>query len=746
MTRACLSVLAGMYALQLSSFTNASEYLSTAFLAALLLLLTRCWKLLAGFCIGVAAFYLAAQQQIASRLPAEFEGDSLVVEISVADFPSTSGTTTSFVARPLDDMRLPERIRLNWFEPPVSLHHGDRWRLEVRLRRPRGTRNPGTFDYEAWLFRERIGATGYVVDSHRNHLLRAQPSSSIDRLRRRFVERVVALVDDAEPAAVLPALVVGTRHLLSDAQWQRYAATGTSHLMAISGLHIGLAAGGTYLLTLPIAGLLAARFRQRNHRRAAIICSVLVALSYAAISGLAVPARRASLMFLLAAVALLAYRRPKLPVIISAVAVLMALFDPLATMTPGFMLSFGAVVLLIWVGHRRVGLATLQLVLLCGLLPLVAVLFERVSLASLPVNLMAVPLFAFVTVPLSLLGLLLDGVFEPLGDRALRLAALSIALLEKGLTFFAAMPLASLTVPALAGVSWLYIVVPALWAVLPPGWPGRAIAWIGLVALLQYQPTRPATGCALVSILDVGQGLAVVVETRRRTLIYDAGPAYRSGGTAAENVLLPFLAHRGVRELDRLVVSHADLDHAGGVGTLLDAIPVRQILAGEPLAETRAIPCRAGQNWTYDRVDFEVLYPPLRTDLEGNNRSCVLLLQAGEHRILLSGDIEATAEHELARLQTLPVVDAVIVPHHGSRTSSTQPFVQALRPSLAIISSGFGNHWGLPKPDIVQRWHTAGADVMNTATSGAIQLRLCAASGLESIRQYRHHNRRIWHE
>lgn len=746
MTRACLSVLAGMYALQLSSFATASGYLGAAFLVALLLLISRRWQLLAGFCIGLACFFLAAESLVASRLPIAIEGDSMVVDLQVVDFPSAAGTTTSFLVRPIDDARLPGRIRLSWFEPPVSVRYGDRWRLEVRLRRPRGARNPGSFDYEGWLFREHIAATGYVVNSHRNGLLRPLPPNLVDQLRRRFVERVVALIDDPEPASVLVALVVGTRHLLSDAQWQRYAATGTSHLMAISGLHIGLAAGGAYLLTLLVAGVLGARARQRNHQRAAIVCSVAVALSYAAIAGFAVPARRASLMLLLAAVSLFAFRRPRLPVIIATVALAMALLDPLTTMTPGFMLSFTAVAVLVWVGQRHAGLVTMQLMLLCGLLPLVAVLFDRVSLAALPVNLLAVPLFGFVTVPLSLLGLLLDGALQPLGDLALRLAALSIRLLEYGLSFAAALPLASFIVPALSGAAWLCILAPAVWAVLPPGWPGRSVAWVGMLALLLYQPDRPAPGCARISILDVGQGLAVVVETRRHTLVYDTGPAYRSGGSAAASVLLPYLAHRGVRELDRLVISHADLDHSGGVGTLLQSVPVRQILAGEPLAEIKALPCRRGQNWSYDGVDFQVLYPPLQANLEGNNRSCVLLLQAGAYRVLFSGDIEAPAEHDLLRLENLAAVDAVIVPHHGSRTSSTLPFVQALRPTLAIVSSGFGNHWGLPKPDVVQRWRAAGANVMNTATSGAIELSLCAASGLESIREYRHDNRRIWHE
>ncbi|MDH4126162.1 MAG: DNA internalization-related competence protein ComEC/Rec2 [Gammaproteobacteria bacterium] len=746
MTRACLSVLAGMYALQLSSFAGTSGHLNAAFLVVLLLLITRCWLLLAGFVVGLGWFFLAAEELIASRIPAAIEGDSLVVEIKVVDFPSTSGATSSFLVQPLDDARLPARVRLSWYEPPVSLHHGDRWRLEVRLRRPRGARNPGGFDFEAWLFRERMAATGYVVNGHRNRLLPPLPSSAVDQLQRRFVGRVVALIENPEPAAVLIALVVGTRHLLSDAQWQRYATTGTSHLMAISGLHIGLAAGGAYLLALFAAGLLSVRARQRNHRRAAIVCSVVVALWYATIAGFAVPARRASLMLLLVGGAAFMHRKPKLAAIVSAAALLIALLDPLATMTPGFMLSFAAVALLIWVARRRAGLATLQLMLLCGLLPLVAVLFDRVSLAALPVNLLAVPLFAFVTVPLSLLGLVLDGALQPLGDLALLLAARSITLLEKGLTLFAALPLASITVPALTGVAWLSIIAPGLWALLPPGWPGRPVAWLGLVALLLHQPGRPGTGCARVSILDVGQGLAVVIETHRRTLLYDTGPAYRSGGNAAANVVLPYLAHRGVRELDRLLVSHADLDHAGGVGAILDSLPVHEVLAGEPLAGVRTLPCRAGQNWSYDGVEFEVLYPPLLADVEGNNRSCVLQLSVGEHRLLLTGDIEASAEQELTRTRSLLAVDAVVVPHHGSRTSSTPPFVEALQASIAIVSSGYNNHWGLPKPDIVQRWQAAGADVLNTATAGAIELSLCAASGLESIRRYRHDNRRIWHE
>jgi competence protein ComEC len=385
MIRACLSLLAGMYALQLSSFANTSEHLDAACILALVLLIAGRWRLLLGFCAGSVLFFLAAHEQIAARPPAAFDGDSLVVEIIVADFPSMDGAAVTFLATPVDDARLPARIRLSWYQPPVTIRFGDRWRLEVRLRRPRGARNPGTFDYEGWLFREGIAATGYVVGGHRNRLLRPAVSGRIAEWRRQFVDRVVALVEDPEQAAVLVALVVGTRHLLSAEQWQRYAATGTSHLMAISGLHIGLAAGGAYLLTLVLAGLLPGGARQRNHQRAALVCSIVVALTYAAIAGFAVPARRASLMLFLAALVLLSGRRPRLSVIISAAAMAIALSDPLATMTPGFILSFTAVAILLWVGRRRAGLATLQLMVLCGLLPLVAVWFDRISFAAVPV-------------------------------------------------------------------------------------------------------------------------------------------------------------------------------------------------------------------------------------------------------------------------------------------------------------------------------------------------------------------------
>lgn len=747
MINACLGLLAGIYALQLSSFADLSDYLGVVFVAACLLLLFR--QLIAAAClvVGATLFLVSAEHLVASRIPANIEGDSIVVTARVLDFPKRTEESVSFLAHPIGDPRLPDRIRLSWFQPPVAVHHGDNWQLEVRLRRPRGNRNPGGFDLEGWLFREQIAAVGYVVEGHRNHLLRATGLSPVQRLRMRVVQRISLLIDEPESAAVLMAVVVGARHQITREQWQRYAATGSSHLMAISGLHIGLCALGAYYLARSISGLCGGRSGSRNHHQLAIACSLLVALLYAMVSGFAIPARRASLMLVLGGIYLLDRRHTDAPRAVAMAALLLAAANPLVSMAPGFVLSFGAVVILLWSFRcQRRGLPTLQVSLLLGLMPLTAHLFDRISFAALPVNLVAVPLFSLVTVPLALVGVLCDGPLMAIGDWTLLAAAYSVMLLEKLLHLFAMTEWASIEIPDMSGFAAAYLCVPAIWALLPAGWPGRSLAWLGIIGICLYRPEPPATACVEVSVLDVGQGLAVVIQTNRHTVLYDTGPAYRSGGTAANSVILPFLRSQGIQRIDQLLVSHADLDHAGGVTAIAAAMPVRRALAGEALAGMPAEQCRSGQAWTYDGIKFSVLHPRAGTQLDGNDRSCVLLVEAGEFRMLLTGDIERAAELELVRTGGLPAVQVATVPHHGSRTSSTQPFVTALAAEFALVSAAFGNHWGLPKNDVLQRWRASGARVMNTADSGAIELQACADSGLRSIRRYRVVNHRIWHE
>lgn len=747
MTRACLGLLAGMYALQLSSFADVSDHFDVVFVAAIFFMVTRQFLLLSWFVAGVFLFLFAAERLSAERVPASIEGDSIVVQVRVLDFPQASEMSVNFLARPSGDSRLPQKIRLSWFRPPVAIRNGDNWQLEVRLRRPRGNRNPGGFDYEAWLFRERIAAVGYVVDSHRNHLLRGQSLPVQQRIRIRMVERIATLVDEPQSAAVLMAIVTGARHRISSEQWDRYAATGTSHLMAISGLHIGLCAIGAYYVALLLGGLTGRVCRSGNHHVIAVACSLVAALLYAQVAGFAIPARRASLMLLLASACLLCRQRTDAQQVVATVALLLAAADPLATMSPGFILSFAAVAILIWSFRcRRRSLPVLQLSLLLGLLPFTAMLFDRISLAALPVNLVAVPLFSLVTVPLALAGILLDGPLREIGDLALVAAAHSVRLLEKLILLAADTAGASLVVPSVSVIAVFYLCLPGCWVLLPAAWPGRQVAWLGIVGIHLYLPRPPAPDCVTITTLDVGQGLAIVMQTNSRIALYDTGPAYRNGSSAAESVVLPFLRSRGVDRIDRLLVSHADLDHAGGVAAITAALPVTTLLAGEPLKDVRSGACSAGQRWTWDGIDFSVLHPGVAPLPEGNDRSCVLLVEAGGFRLLLTGDIERAAEHELIRTGQLPNVQIATVPHHGSRTSSSKPFVQALQADFALVSAAYGNHWGFPKDDVVERWRAVGTEVLNTAESGAIEIHACRGAGLKSIRQYRVLNRRIWHE
>ena len=753
-------LLAGGFAAQHSRVPLGSDCARLLIVASLLLFVLPKTRPLAFLLAGFALFMQAGQDIVAERLAPEFAGDSILTQVRIVDFPRQSGQSIKLRVAPLDDQRLPPLSQLSWFEPPLLPELGDVWQLEVRLRRPRGASNPGAFDFEAWLFREKIQATGYVVDGKRNRLLEKGRGTYVDRIRQTFVGHAVAASDSERAAAVLAAVGAGARHLVSREQWHRYALSGTSHLMAISGLHVGLAAAAVFGLAATVLGIL--RLADNSYVGAVLIAA-MAGSAYALISGLGVPARRASLMLIIVALATVRRRQLQPVRTLAAAAVLVYILDPVATMSPGFNLSFAAVVVLVWIAARkrravtptnvlaRVGvaireLAGMQVILLCGLMPLTLTLFQRIALAAVPANLFAVPLFAFVTVPLSLAGLAMVEASEPTAMLLLRAAAMSIEWLESGIEQLVRLPFADIAVALPQGVAWPVILLPAMVVLLPPGWPGRYLAVVGILVLFCYAPRPPAWGCFDTHVLDVGQGLAVVVRTQRSTLLFDTGVAYRGGSSAGDHVIVPFLKSQRLRKIDWLMVSHADLDHSGGVGALTGYADVAAILVGEGgiAAGKSTRRCVEGQMWRTDGVDFTVLHPGAADEFSGNDASCVLLVSAGGHRLLLTGDIEARAERALLARSAIDAVNAVIVPHHGSLTSSSPGFVARLAPQLAVVSAAFGNRWGFPGPAIVERWQSVGATLLNTANDGAVSFRICRDNGLTRLRKDRHERRRFW--
>jgi competence protein ComEC len=763
MIRTCLFLLAGIYALQLSSFAATSDLLIIALIGLIACSSRHSLQATTVVVAGVALFAIAAFAIVDSRLATRFAGDSMLTQIRIVDFPGMTGSmTVNFVAEPIDDERVPDRIRVSWVEPPVKLRLGDIWQLEVRLKRPRGNSNPGIFDYEAWMFRERFGAAGYVVPGKRNRLIGSGKLNIQERVRQQFVSRITRLVPDRDAAAVLAAIAVGTKHLISPQQWERYARTGTSHLMAISGLHIGLAAGVVYIVAMAVSGLAACRGNRHN---VALLLSLIAAACYAYISGFDIPARRAALMITLMTIAVLRRREINGLLILCAACVFIVILDPVATMAPGFKLSFAAVLALVWLAKRRIAqgqglplwyrtvlavrsLARLQILLLFGLMPLTVLIFDRIAFGAPAVNLIAVPLFSVFTVPLTLAALVLTGPLQFLGDQALLAAAASVELLHGVIRSAASVDAASLPVATISGFTWLVVVMPLLLVLLPPGWPGRYIAWVALLPLLMHRPTGPTEGCVDIDVLDVGQGLAAVMRTGSHVAVFDTGPSFRHGSSMGERVVLPYLTGLGIDRVDRLIVSHADLDHAGGLADVMESLVVADLLAGEPVQaqSTMSRPCMAGQTWRWDGIEFRIIHPVGGQPVEGNDASCVLQVKAGVFSLILTGDIEQAVEHRLVRDSAVSHADVVVVPHHGSGTSSTSPFVRALSPSLAVVSAGFGNQWGFPKEEVVARWEFVGAKVLTTATSGAISLRICSQSGVSNLVEHRLSERRIFHE
>jgi competence protein ComEC len=754
MTLACAALL-GVCGLLLSPRLPTNGELAAASVVALA---CACLRISRPAAVLVAAFSVAAldaRARLADWLPKELETETLSITGVVDSVPQrrADGVRFEFALDPRTDTRLPRRVELSWYDLAETPQAAERWSLDVRLRRPRGFANPGGSDLAGRLLRERIGATGYVKTSRRVEPLAGDAwRRPVLRLRARLADAIRTCLGDRAATGIVVGLAVGLQDAVSAEQWRVLSRSGTSHLMAISGLHIGMVAALFAWL-----GAACQRWRQRRgahgcSRDVAVVMGTVAAGGYAALAGASVPTLRTTIMIAAAAALLLRRRETGTLHVLALALVAVLLVDPLAPLASGFWLSFGTVLAII------AGLAgsvvqpsalttylRTQAIATVAIVPMLVGAFGSVSLVSVPVNLVAIPLYTLVVVPLVLVGTAALAIDETLGRVVLVPTAYLVEVTWPLFAIPARSPAAAWSVAALTPVMWLLLVI-GVAGTLAPLRPHARLAALGLiVCVCLWQPPRPAAGQARIAVLDVGQGLAVVVETHRHLLLFDTGPGFRSGSDAGQLVVLPYLSARGWRHIDRLVVSHDDSDHAGGAESIVAALPTGSIESGGSAVYggLRPARCRRGERWSWDGVEFEWLNGLVDPRASDNDRSCVLLVSAGGKRVLLPGDIESDGERAL--LDRVPRADVVVVPHHGSRSSSTEAFVAATAPRWALVSAGYRNRWGFPREQVVERWRAAGATVLTTAQAGAIEFVMGA--GLEiAPRPWRRHHRRFWRD
>jgi len=731
-----LSFLAGILIVQQFSELPETFYLLWLGLLACCFVFLRYWRLMF-FTTGLLWAIYFSSLRLQAQLPAQFEGQSIQIEGRVIGLPQHNERSVRFDFSVLKSkINKPEqlnlkKVRLRWYYPKQAIKPGQYWQFTVKLKKPHGRFNPGGFDYERWLFMQNIAATGYVRKKPAPQLIAIAPVfQNADSVRQFISDKLDELLGKTENRGLIKALTIGDKQELTQQQWQIFRDTGTIHLLAISGLHLGLVSGIIYFLTLKISIALAIRSPQHI----AALFAIAIATFYAALAGFSLPTQRALLMLIIVMTGIVWQRNLKATNTLAIALFAVLIFDPLTVLSPGFWLSFLAVVLIVYclagrlskIGYWHSAI-TIHWIIAIGLSPVLLFYFQQVSLISPLANLVSVPIISMLIVPLCLVGVVLLCISPFFAHPIFVLVDTLLHGLSWVLSEMASLPFAtvSLSPPP------VYTVILAIAAVFllfsPKGIPARWLALILFFPLIFQNVEKPKRGEISLTVLDVGQGLSAVVETSHHVLVFDTGAKYSEQYNMGDAVVIPFLKNKAIKLLDILLISHGDNDHIGGSSSILEQIQVKKILTSVPkqLARYTADSCQAGQSWVWDQVLFEILWPPVNNEfLSDNNRSCVLKIASNQIDLLLTGDIEKNAEIKLLKKYTVQLQSDVLVsPHHGSNTSSTLVFLEQVQPSIVLIPSGYRNRFSFPHPKVLERYKKMDAKIFNTATDGALTVK-----------------------
>ena len=720
--RGCLAMAAGVCV--------AAVFIGTFWLWLLqglsLCLIRVGWWAVVVFNVGVGYYLWSAHQLTAWQLPVSQIKTPITLIGRVISIPKVTQHVEQFDFK--DQQH--HKYRLSWYQPYQLLHEGDVWRLTVSIKPPSGLYNPGGFDYRRWLVLHNFKGTGYVKNHASQQLLKASTAWSVMNSREKLATLILQHIKQQPIAALLVALTIGSHQWVQADQWQVLQRTGTNHLIAIAGLHFGF----VLLFVYGLSGWLWSRSTRlllwwpRPYFQAAV--SLVVMPCYALLAGFSLPTQRALIMAMVLVLTVL-WRRP-IPLwqrLLFAFCVIV-LISPFDLLGMSLWLSFAAVFFIIYINHGKSGLShwrrwwRLQLALVVGLAPLTLYFFHQLSLIGLFANAVAVPWVGFIILPCCLLATVLTVINTHWAIALYQGASCLLKPLWIYLSWLASWKWGNWQ----HDITQLWVLIVALMGAVILLWPGRN-RWRGMgllcvLPIIFFHPVGPRPHQLWVTVLDVGQGLAVVVRTPHHTLLYDAGPKSYSGFDAGSEVVVPYLRYFDIHRLDQMMISHGDNDHIGGASSVLQALPVRNIVTSVVQRfQNSAEACYAGQHWQWDGVQFRVLWPPQDKPYQDNNSSCVLQIINGSQRVLLTGDVESEVEHQLVERYGKQLRSTLlIVPHHGSRTSSTLGFVSCVNPAVAIFSTGFYNRFHFPAESVWRRYAQVGSKLYNTAVDGAVSV------------------------
>ena len=671
-------------------------------------------------CLGLGYSTYYGQQLLQSRLDPSSEDQPFQVTGYITGLPKTrtsyQAASTQFEFKLIDDQLPLRKVLLHWREAPL-LQPGQIWRIKVKLRQPRGLANHKGFDYMQWLVVRGLDAKGVVLTSGNNQLL-GHKLFSIDFYRNSLANYLQQQLPQIEHIGLIKALLIADKRQVSRQQWQLFINTGTIHLFAISGLHIGIMAGiGFYF-----GRLLALCLRLPMHKTSAS-AAIVFAWFYAAAAGFSIPTLRALVMVLVFMLSQLTARHIPLGQRFFAALLACLLIHPLSVLSGSFWFSFLAVaaILLLCVGHKGqlsklLALVKAQYAVFIVLTPLTIYFFNLWAWGAFATNLIVLPVFSFVLLPLIFIALFftsmgLDGLWhgvDALFDGLFYL--LNVMQSLQGYSTVAARP-------------WygLFFVLPLMLILLVRYHPAKCLALFLPLALLL--PKHSKTEGLRIHAFDVGQGLAVLLRIDNKALLFDTG-AYWDDSGVVDTVITPYLKSLGLTQLDVLVISHGDNDHAGGAKRLLAELPVKHLYLGERLPNATGDICRQ-QSWAWGGAQFQFISRDHKAHEQGNNASCVLKVSYGDKALLLTGDIERSAELGLVKCCSTQLNSTVLfAPHHGSLSSSSWPFIKRVSPDWVLYSTGYNNRFNHPANTVARRYQAIGAQALNTAKDGAVDMYL----------------------